>query len=101
MSRIKRLAALGSASAMLALASVGAVSTATASADTICYVNGNYGVGMYDGNAVWQRNTTVGAAFIFQSIWPVNHNGVTWALGYLAGENPNWKYLMIRQTLTC
>lgn len=99
MSKVKRVLTATAAGAALSLASLGAASTA--SADTICYVNGNYGVGMYDGNATWQRNTTVGAAFIFQSIWPVNHNGVTWALGYLAGENPNWKYLMIRQTLTC
>ncbi len=101
MRRIKSAVSLTLAAFVLSIGSIGTGATASASADTICYVNGNYGVGLYDGNAVWQRNTYVGAAFIFQSIWPVNHNNVTWALGYLAGENPNWKYLMIRQTLTC
>lgn len=99
MSKIKRLAVAASAAAAIGVASFGAA--APASAATTCWVNGNYGVGMYDGNAVWQMNTYVGAAFIYYSNWPVNHNGVTWALGHLAGANPNWKYLMIRQTLSC
>ncbi|WP_320670773.1 hypothetical protein [Patulibacter defluvii] len=101
--RLKRhlLAAAATVTAALGvLGGAAAPAMAEPAPGTVCWVNGSYGYGMYDGTYTWRKNATYGAAFVYDWDWGW-HNNVHYAAGHLAGENPDQHYLMIRSTITC